>query len=563
MFEISLRIGGEAGDGALTAGNIIAKIFSRYGLYVSTYKDFPSQIRGIHTNYTIRASSLKRFSRPSKIDFLFAFDEKSIIFHQHEIKENGILIAEEKILGDTKLRKDLKIFKIPFLQITLKEFKKEIYKNSILLGVFSCFVEIDEENFINVLEETYGRKGKEVLEKNLLAFKIGRNFVNENFKDIEKIKFPEKKENDNILISGNEICAISAIYSGCRFFSGYPITPATEILEFLSKFMPKFGGVILQVEDEIAAINAAVGAGIAGIRAMTATSGPGFSLMTEGISYAGMTETPVVIVDSQRAGPSTGMPTKFEQSDLFHAVFGGHGDFPRCVLAPSHPEEIFEFTNLSFNIAEKYQIPVILLLDQFLSQNLFTIKIPEIEKFKIERGEFLQEPQREYKRFSFNENGISKRTYLGMDETIFHITGVEHDEEGHITTYAPLRKKMNEKRFLKIENLKREMPEEIVLGDGENVIVTWGSTRLAVEEIIDDFKNLKIVIVRGIYPLRENLKEILKGKKIICVEQNLQGQFSFLIEKLIKREVIKILKYSGRPFHPEELKEKIGRALYE
>lgn len=559
-FEISLRIGGEAGDGALTAGNIIAKIFSRHGLFVSTYKDFPSQIRGIHTNYTIRASSQKKFARPSKIDFLFALDKESVFYHQHELKKNGIIIVEEKVYEGINFREDLKIFKIPFIDIALKEFKKGVFKNSILLGVFSEFINLEESYFKEILKEIYERKGKEILNTNLKAFEIGKNFVKENFKGIERIDFPPKKENEFILISGNEICAISAIYSGCRFFSGYPITPATEILEFLSKFMPKFDGIVLQMEDEISAINAAIGAGIAGLRAMTATSGPGFSLMTEGISYAGMTETPVVIVDSQRAGPSTGMPTKFEQSDLFHAVFGGHGDIPRCVLAPSHPEEIFGFTNLAFNLAEKYQLPVILLLDQFLSQNLFTINLPEIDKFEIERGKFTEGINREFKRFSFTEDGISNRTYLGQ-EKIFHITGVEHNEEGNITTYAVLRKKMSEKRFLKLNYLKKEMPEPLIFGNGKNVIVTFGSTRLAIEEILDEFKNLKLVVIRGIYPIRDDLKEILNGEKIICIEQNLSGQLSFIIEKIVKKEVIKILKYTGRPFYPEEIKEKLEKIL--
>lgn len=560
-FEISIRIGGEAGDGALTAGNIIAKIFSRYGLFVSTYKDFPSQIRGIHTNYTIRVSSQKKFARPSKIDFLFALDKESVFYHQHELKKNGIIIIEEKVSEGINFREDLRIFKIPFIDIALKEFKKTVFKNSILLGAFSQFIDLEENYFKEILKEIYERKGKETLNANLKAFEIGKNFLKEKFKEIEKINFPSKKENEFILISGNEICAISAIYSGCRFFSGYPITPATEILEFLSKFMPKFDGIVLQMEDEISAINAAIGAGIAGLRAMTATSGPGFSLMTEGISYAGMTETPVVIVDSQRAGPSTGMPTKFEQSDLFHAVFGGHGDIPRCVLAPSHPEEIFEFTNLAFNIAEKYQVPVVLLLDQFLSQNLFTISIPELDKFKIERGKFISEFKEDFKRFSFTETGISERSYIGLNNKVFHITGVEHNEEGNITTYATLRKRMSEKRFLKLNYLKKELPEPLIFGNGENIIVTWGATRLPLEEIIDELENVKMVVIRGIYPFNDNLKEILNGKKIICVEQNLIGQLSFIIEKLTKKEVIKILKYTGRPFYPDELKERIKKLL--
>ncbi len=560
-FEISLRIGGEAGDGALTAGNIIAKIFSRYGLFVSTYKDFPSQIRGIHTNYTIRASFMKKFARPSKLDFLFALDRESVFYHQHELKKNGIIIVEKKFSQGINFREDLKVFEIPFIDIVLKEFKKGVFKNTILIGAFSQFINLEENYFIEILKEIYEGKSKDVLNTNLKAFEIGKNFIKENFKDIEKINFPEKKENDFILISGNEICALSAIYSGCRFFSGYPITPATEILEFLSKFMPKFEGIVLQMEDEIAAINAAIGAGIAGLRSMTATSGPGLSLMTEGISYAGMTETPVVIVDSQRAGPSTGMPTKFEQSDLFHAIFGGHGDIPRCVLAPSHPEEIFEFTNLAFNLAEKYQIPVILLLDQFLSQNLFTIEIPEIDKFKIERGKFLKEIDQEFKRFSFTEDGISYRTYLGQEGKIFHITGVEHNEEGNITTYGILRKRMSEKRISKLNHLKKEMPDPLIFGEGKNIIVTWGSTRLAIEEIINELKNLKLVVIRGIYPWKDELKDILNGEKIICVEQNLSGQLSFIIENITKKEVIKILKYTGRPFYSEEIKEKIGKFL--
>lgn len=560
-FEIALRIGGQAGDGALTTGNVIAKIFSRYGLFVSTYKDFPSQIRGIHTNYTIRACSQKRYSRPSQIDFLFAFDKESILYHQHELKKDGIIVVEEKISEGIDFRSDVRVYKIPFYDLSIKNFKKEIFKNTIALGVLSEFLEVDKEEFIKILEERYRRKGDEILNINVKAFELGKNFIIEEFNGISKIKFPEKRENDFILISGNEICAISAIYSGCRFFSGYPITPATEILEFLAKFMPRFGGVVIQVEDEIAAINAAIGAGIAGLRSMTATSGPGISLMTEGLSYAGMTETPVVIVDSQRAGPSTGMPTKPEQSDLFHAVFAGHGDFPRAVIAPSHPEEIFEFTNIAFNLAEKYQIPVFLLLDQFLSQNLFTMEIPEIDKYRVERENFFEEIKRDFKRFSFSDSGVSKRTYMGLPDTVFHITGVEHKEDGSITTYAVLRKKMMDKRLLKLKYLSEEIPLPLVQGEGENLIVTWGSSRLPLEEVINEFDDVKMVVMRGIYPFRRELKEILNGKKIICVEQNAQGQLSFLIEKLTGKEVIKILKYNGRPFYPEEIKEKLRKVL--
>lgn len=559
-FELSLRIGGQAGDGALTIGNIIAKAFSRYGLFISTYKDFPSQIRGIHTNYTLRACSEKKYSRPSKLDFLFAFDKESILYHQHELKKNGIIITEEKISG-IDFRNDAKVYRVPFFDLSVNNFKKDIFKNTIALGVFSEFLEIDEKEFENIFEERYKRKGEEILNTNIKAFELGKNFIKENFGNIEKIKFPPKKENESILISGNEICAISAIYSGCRFYVGYPITPATEILEFLAKFMPKFEGVVIQVEDEIAAINSAIGAGIAGLRAMTASSGPGISLMTEGLSYAGMTETPVVIVDSQRAGPSTGMPTKFEQSDLFHAVFGGHGDIPRAVIAPSHPEEVFEFTNIAFNLAEKYQIPVFLLLDQFISQNLFTIKIPEIEKYRVERGEFFEDGNKNFKRFEFSEKGVSKKTFIGLPETLLHVTGVEHKEDGGITTYASLRKKMMEKRLLKLKYIKEELPEPLIMGQGENVVVTWGSSRLPVEEVLPEFENTRMVVIRGIYPFKNNLKEILKGNKVICVEQNAQGQLSFVIEKLTGKEVIKVLKYNGRPFYSEEIREKMRKIL--
>ncbi len=559
-FEVSLRIGGKAGDGALTIGNIIAKVFSRYGLFASTYKDFPSQIREIHTNYTLRACSEKKYSRPSKLDFLFTFDKESILYHQHELKKGGIIIAEEK-LSEVDFRNDVKVYRVPFFELSMKNFKKDIFKNSIALGVFSEFLDLDRREFENIFREIYKRKGEEILNTNIKAFELGKNFIKENFGNTEKIKFPPKKENESILISGNEICAISAIYSGCRFYSGYPITPATEILEFLAKFMPKFEGVVLQVEDEISAINSAIGAGIAGLRAMTASSGPGISLMTEGLSYAGMTETPVVIVDSQRAGPSTGMPTKFEQSDLFHAVFGGHGDIPRAVISPSHPEEVFEFTNIAFNLAEKYQIPVFLMLDQFISQNLFTTKIPEFEKYRIERGEFFENGNKNFKRFEFSEKGISKRTFIGSPETLVHITGVEHKEDGSITTYASLRKKMMDKRLLKLQYLKDELPEPLIIGKGENIIVTWGSSRLPLEEISSEFENTKMVVIRGIYPFRDDLKEILKGEKIICVEQNVQGQLSFIIEKLIGKEVIRVLKYNGRPFYPEEVKEKIEKIL--
>lgn len=566
--EISVRIGGQAGDGALTTGDTLALIFHRMGYFVSTYKDFPSQIRAIHTNYTIRASVEPKYARPDYLDVILAFDKESVERHSHELRPKGYIIYEST-RGEYKgnVRRDVTFLNIPLRKLAIESAGKDLMKNTVALGVLSYLAGLDKKIAKRIFEERFlKRKGREVVDANIRAFDSGLKAV----ESLGITNSPLKLQSDNIpkgyLMMGDDAVAFGAIYAGCRFFAGYPITPASEIMERLAVYMPKYNGVVLQVEDEISAINKVIGASIAGARAMTSTSGPGFALMTEGLSYAGMTETPIVVVNCSRAGPSTGMPTKNEQSDLFHAVFGGHGDFPRIVLAPKDPTEAFQFTILAFNLAEKYQLPVILMVDQFLAQNKFSV--PDLPKdLQIERGNFLPSIDSDnskdttpYKRYLLTETGTSPRLIPGTKIGLTRITGVEHDEYGHVTTYSKLRTAMVEKRLKKLTLAKGDLPRPVVYGNpkAKMAVLTFGSTTFAVIEALSSSKEFKVLQVRTLWPIEASLyDDLIKDCELYSVENNAVGQLAYVLEHALSRRIKRILKYNGRPFRPEEISRRL------
>lgn len=566
--EISVRIGGQAGDGALTTGDTLALILHRMGYYVSTYKDFPSQIRAIHTNYTISASIEPKFARPNYLDIILAFDNDSVERHAHELRPGGYIIYEST-RGEYKgeVRSDVNFFSIPLRKLAVESAGKDLMKNTVALGVLSHLAGLDREIARKIFEERFlKRKGREVVEANIRAFDAGLKAIDSLGITNAPLKLKEANSPKGYLMMGDDAIAFGAIYAGCRFFAGYPITPASEIMERLAVYMPKYNGVVLQVEDEISAINQVIGAAIGGARAMTATSGPGFSLMTEGISYAGMTETPIVVVDCSRAGPSTGMPTKVEQSDLFHAVFGGHGDFPRIVLSPKDPAEAFKFTVLAFNLAEKYQLPVILMVDQFLAQNKFSV--PSLPKnLKVDRGKILSilgsendEETESYKRYRLTETGLSPRLIPGSNNGLIRITGVEHDEAGHVTTYSKHRVTMMEKRLKKLSLAKNELPVPVVYGNpvAKKTVFTFGSTTLAVIEALATSPEFKIVQVRTLWPMEaEQYEDLVKDCELYSVENNAFGQLAYILEHVLSRRIKRVLKYNGRPFRPEEITRRL------
>ncbi|MGC8610081.1 MAG: 2-oxoacid:acceptor oxidoreductase subunit alpha [Thermoplasmata archaeon] len=564
--DFTVRIGGQAGDGSLATGELLSRYLRRAGYYVATDKDFPSRIRGGHTSYAIRGSEKKIYSIHDKIDALLAFDDDSLKLHLNEIETGGALIYDSSRAKISIDRKDIRIIGLPFTIKAKNELGNEIIKNTMSLGILTKIFGLDIELMKETISDTYKKRGEKILKDNLRAYEIGLELSKdenrlENY-SIQKLKRDENK----LLMMGNEAIALGAMAAGCKFIAAYPITPASDVLEFMSKYLPKNGGVAIQAESEISAINMAIGAAYAGIRSMVATSGPGFDLKTEAIGLASMIEQPVVILDAMRAGPSTGMPTKTEQSDINHAVYGGHGDKPKVVIVPGNVEEAFYMTFEAFNIAEVFQGPVIILTDELISWNKQVVNKFNIDSLKINRGKLLlniESNEREFKRYEFSEDGISRRTIPGVKNGVHLETGDEHDEYGHITENPEIRNKMMEKRNKKMEYIKNMLFKSEIIGDGENVIVSIGSTLGPILEAMEMLKKDGIettfVRIRTLLPFLEDpIETIDNAKRVFVVENNITGQLENLLKIYVNRkDFIPIRKYDGRSFRPGFIYNKI------
>jgi len=585
--DITIRVAGRAGDGSLTTADILSKVFKDMGLWLVTYKDFPSNIRGLPTNITLRANEKRiYYGRKDRLDYLLAFDKKNVEIHIEDVAENGVIIYDNsnEELSQDLIRDYIHYYLIPMQSIAKNQLGLEVIKNIIAVGVITYLLKMDYEKTKEIIYNHFLKtKGEKIASKNIEAFDAGYNYAKENIKKvdeyiIEEVENPQK----TYFIMGNEALAFGAIVGGCRFYASYPITPASEVLEILSKELPKYGGVVVQAEDEIASINFAIGAGYAGIRAMTGTSGPGISLKTETIGLAVMNETPLVIYLAQRAGPSTGLPTKVEQSDIYHAIFGVHGDSPRIVIAPGNVKEMFEFAILALNLAEKYQTPVILLADQVLAQNKYTIPIDEInlKKVKIERGKILTQEElneiisrgEKYLRYKITEDGISPRTIPGMEGGIFTANSNEHEEDGYTTEHPKKRKEMLEKRLRKIYQTAKysgDLPKNLIFGSGEIGIIgsgfTYGPIMEAMERLKNENINVQFLQLRTLWPLdEEGIKSFIDScEKVIIVEQNAQGQLANVIKMFYPNhdKIESLKRYDGLGFTPKDIVDKVKEVI--
>jgi 2-oxoglutarate ferredoxin oxidoreductase subunit alpha len=587
--DVQVKIAGIAGDGSFITGEILASAFKKIGFYVVTIKDFPSNIRGLPSNYTIRGSEEPVYGRKDFDDFLIAFNIDSIKEHLKDLNTGSVCIydspTKEDVLPEELRKKGVIYIPLPLRKIAREKFKMELIKNMVAFGAVSEFFSIEQEITDYVINKHFGKKGEKIVSLNKQAVKEGKEYIKNYLKEKKLKDYSLYKSEDpgRILAMGNELVSMGAVCAGCRFVAAYPITPASEIVEFLSKEIPKFGGVAVQAEDEISAINMAIGASYAGARAMTASSGPGISLKTEAISYAGMTETPIVIYYAQRVGPATGLPTKTEQGDILYAIFAGHGEFPRIILTPALPEELFYLTAEVFNLAEKFQVPVIIMTDQFLAQNKFTLEKDALDplKVKIDRGKLVKDKEKAPHmngyglRYKINGDGISERLIPGIEGIVFGTTGFEHDEAGYGTEEEEIRVKMVKKRMSKIPNIKREVPPPCFHGEkNSNIgIISFGSTFGPIMESIKKLKekNINISFLRIVtmwpFPQEEIRKFVEQKDKVFIVEQNYKGQLRFLVENAIidvhKKKIEGITKYSGRPFKPKEIIEKIEKSLKE
>jgi 2-oxoglutarate ferredoxin oxidoreductase subunit alpha len=419
------------------------------------------------------------------------------------------------------------------------------------------------------------KKGQDVVEKNFQALMLGWTSAREMIVEKERHPLIKKEDGRRILISGDEAIAFGALAAGCRFFAAYPICPASEIWQWLARFMPDFNGAVVQTEDEVAALNMALGAAYAGSRAMTSTSGPGASLMMEAFSMAGMAEIPVVVAHVQRVGPATGTPTKTEQSDILQWIFGSHGDFPRIVLAPGTIEECYEMTVRAFNLAEKYQCPVILMTELDMGQNYLTARALDLRSVRIDRGRLLSQEElsriADFKRYAFTEDGISPRVIPGMKNGLHMVEGNEHDERGYRDENPDIRVRMMDKRMKKLEAASRGcVPSKLwgdtkagigILGVGSTVgAIVEAQEQLAARDVKSKFLQLRTLWP---FPTDEVRKFLENCDRVFVVENNYSGQLARLIQSQVcpRPRLENILKYSSLPFMPAEVSEKILRAI--
>ncbi len=573
LHQLSWKVGGQQGEGIESTGEIFSMAMNRLGYFLYGYRHFSSRIKGGHTNnkITVRPTEVRAIA--DDLDILVAFDQETIDVNYKELTENGIILADAKF--DPVKPEDSKapLFVVPFTEIAA-ELGTSLMKNMVAIGATASLLNLEDAVFQNVVDDIFGKKGEEVVQKNMEAITRGRQIMNELLGDrVGAWEISPADGKRRMFMIGNDAVALGALAAGTRFMAAYPITPASEIMEYLIKKLPKFGGTVIQTEDEIAAATMAIGANFGGVRSFTASAGPGLSLMMEAIGLSGMTEQPLVVVDTQRGGPSTGLPTKQEQSDLMAMLYGTHGEIPKVVIAPSTMEEAFFDTIQAFNIAEELQLPVILMTDLQLSLGKQSVEPFDYNKIEIRRGKIVMDDLEEaadkayFKRYEDTEDGISPRVLPGKLHGIHHVTGVEHDETGKPSEATGNRQTQMDKRFRKLENLKFDNPVFVNAPheEAEILLVGFNSTRGAIEEVQErlNAQGMKVnhAHIRLIHPFpsAEMAPLVAQAKKVIVVENNYTGQLANIMKMNIggHDKIATITKYNGTPFLPGELENRV------
>jgi 2-oxoglutarate ferredoxin oxidoreductase subunit alpha len=618
--------GGPQGSGVDSAANIFGRACGYGGLYVYGRREYHSNIKGLHSYFHLRISDQEVLANVNAVDLLAAFDAETVVRHVNEVVSGGGIIIDEeqaatkifsiptwpyefkselrgyldkKGLGDSLLdllseaeRRGVIVFKVPYMSL-LKEVASKLgidqvskvtrMINVLTIGISFAVLDYEKDLVENAIKSIFSDKPN-VIDMNILAFNIAYSYAKERFQNglvhkLAKVETVGKR----IFLSGNQAVAVGKVLGGCRVQTYYPITPAADESEYIEAHEilktrvsgENAGVVVFQTEDEIAAINSASGAALTGTRAATSTSGPGFSLMVEGLSWAGNNEVPIVITYYQRGAPATGLPTRHGQDDLRFAIHSGHGEFPRVVISSGDIRECFYDAASAFNYAEKYQLPVIHLIDKALANSSQTYSFFDPNLVKIDRGNILGEAELkdEYKRFKFTDTGISPRVVLGTKNGIHWYTGDEHNEYGHISEEPVNRTKMMDKRMLKLELIQNEVPIEEKISffgnkDAETIIVSWGSPKGAILESMQMLSNegykLGFLQVRMLHPLPTNfIANILrKAKKIVDVEMNYSGQLGGIIREKTGIDMsFYILKYNGRPLTTTEVYEALKLVL--
>lgn len=569
--QLVWKVGGQQGEGIESTGEIFSLGLNRLGYYLYGYRHFSSRIKGGHTHNKIRVSTTKVSAVTNDVDVLIAFDQESIDLTTHELQKGSIIIADAKFQPENLVDSKAHLYSVPFTEIS-SNLGSSLMKNMVAIGASCAAINLDIEGFKQVIKEIFGKKSEAIVQKNISALEEGFTYM-KNMLGAEKPSIPLDKGDGTrrMFIIGNDAIALGAMAAGARLMPAYPITPASDIMEYLIRKLPAVGGTVIQTEDEIAAVTMAIGSNYAGTRSFTASSGPGLSLMMEAIGLSGMTETPLVVVNTQRGGPSTGLPTKQEQSDLMQMIYGTHGEIPKIVMALSSAEDAFYDTVEAFNLADTYQCPVIILSDLQLSLAKQTVEPFRLDQVEIRRGKLISEvegnegEQHDFKRYELTEDGISPRVLPGTKDGIHHVTGLEHDEAGRPNESPMNRKRQMEKRLRKLESILETFPEPLHIDAAYDaadlLLIGFNSTKGVIEEamqqLVQEGMKVNHIHFRLIHPFPLELIEpyVQSAKRVIVIENNATGQLAQIVKMNISHSerIHSLLKFDGNPFYAEHI----------
>ncbi len=568
-LDFSFKMGGEAGYGIAQSGMIFSKACTRMGLHVFVNNEYPSLIRGGHNTVQIRVRAKPVPGHTETVSMVLALNRKTMDDHEKEVLPGGVILYDADDVKDTKKeRGDVSYCHIPLLALAKEAGGERIMRNTVGLGAAAAFCGLDVGIMNQLIKEGLGKKGEALADTNIRAAKLGYDFAAKNY-DTKAFGWKlsgRAGEPPKMLITGNEAMAMGAIRAGCKFLAAYPMTPASAIMHYFAANERECSLVMKHVEDEIAGINMAIGAANAGVRAMISTSGGGFSLQTEGLGLAAMTETPVVMIEVQRPGPATGLPTRTEQADLHFVINAHQGEFPRLVVVPGDAEECFYLTAEAFNWAERFQLPVIVMSDKYLAESFFSHEKFDQSRVTVNRGWIVGEDwlkaHQPFKRYFSTENGVSPRVIPGTAYGIHREPSDERDELGSIDEDPQVRKVQVERRLRKFASVQKEVPAPALHGPaGADVtLVVWGSTKGPAIEALEllEKQGVRANVMQFVYmwPFPEAAEGLLReAKRLVLVEGNATGQLGRLIRQQtgIKIEE-KILRYDGRPLSAEYIR---------
>jgi len=567
--ELNIMIGGKAGEGIDLPGSLISHLCMKAGLYFHTAAEIQNVIKGYNNTFQIRISEKPVNCHDNKYDLVLALDDETTDLYLDNIVPGGGLIYDPET--STVERDDINLYPVPLRKIAKEKVGMELAKNVVGVGALLSLLDHPVNALHELLKKQFAKKGDKIIESNILAVEAGYHYVNEHFDDNFPFFLEDRESPETFMADGSMLACMGAIKAGCKFVSEYPMTPSSGILHFMAKHARDYNISVNHVEDELSAINMAIGAGYAGTRSMTATSGGGFALMTEAISLSGMIEAPVVIFEVQRPGPSTGLPTRTGQGDLRQVLHAGQGDFPKIVLAPGTHEEAFHMGFEAFNLAEIFQCPVIVLMEKYLAMN--SVNLPKIntENFEIDRGKLMVESEidESFKRFEDTPDGIPPRSIPGQKGGAHSASSYEHREDGYFTELIPEVNAIQLRRMRKLDTCLETLPLVMIEGEKEAdvTLVCWGSTYVAVVESLTLLQNegisANLIHIKYLSPFQNGVKEILENAKHpMLVEANSSGQLGGLIrEKTGVNIEDKILDFSGRPFTADLIVEKVLKTL--